>query len=168
MEQNYINKLVISHDERLDLIERALSQFQEKRNHLFFDGQIYDAYSLLKEIFAKSKKEIVIVDNYMDKKLLDIVSKLEKDVIVATDKYNNYDYEKYKKQYHNVKLKIKNKIHDRFIIVDRKTLYHSGASFKDLGKKCFAINKIEDRDYLKSLIKYLELDESQSGSSGGF
>ena len=155
IEQNYINELVLKDSKRIDLIELTLSNFKEKRNHLFFEGQVYDAYSLLVDIFDKSKNEIVIIDNYIDKHLLDILSKTEKNIIVVTNKYNNQDYEKYKMQYKNVELIINNMFHDRFIIIDKEILYHCGASFKDLGKKCFEISKIEDKDILDNLIKKL-------------
>ena len=72
-----------------------------------------------------------------------------------TDKYNNQDYEKYKKQYKNVDLKINNTFHDRFIIIDRKILYHCGASFKDLGNKCFELSKIEVEEILLKILKML-------------
>ena len=155
IEQKYINDLVIKDSKRIDLIETALYEFKEKNNHLFFKGQVYDAYSLLIDILNNSKREIIIIDNYIDKKLLDILSKIEKNIIVFTNKYNNHDYEKYRKQYSNVKLIINNNFHDRFIIIDRKILYHCGASFKDLGKKCFEISKIEDEDILEKLLNKL-------------
>ena len=144
IEQKYINELVIKNSKRIDLIENTLLEFKEKDNHLFFNGQIYDAYSLLINIFNKSKEEIIIIDNYVDKNILDILSKTNKSVKIYTNKYNNQDYEKYKEQY--------NTFHDRFIIIDRKVLYHSGASFKDLGKKCFEISKIKDIDILEKLL----------------
>ena len=153
IEQRYINELVIKDSKRIDLIESALSEFKEKNNHLFFDGQIYDAYSLLLDIFNKCKKEIVIIDNYIDKCILDILSKLDKKITIITNSYNNEDYEKYKMQYKNIKLKIDSSFHDRFIIIDKEILYHCGASFKDLGKKCFEISKIEETDILYSLLK---------------
>ena len=155
IEQNYINELVLKDSKRIDLIELALSEFKEKNNHLFFDGQVYDAYSLLLDIFDKAKNEIIIIDNYVDKNILDILSKTNKKVKVVTNKYNNQDYEKYKIQYKNVELIINNKFHDRFIIIDKKILYHCGASFKDLGKQCFEISKIEDNDILDNLLKKL-------------
>lgn len=157
IEQKYINDLVIRNDKRLGLVEKVLANFKEKNNHLFFEGQIYDAHSLLRDILAKSEKEVIIIDNYVDKSLLDILSKTNKKVVVITNKYNNDDYNKYRKQYSNVELRIRNDIHDRFIIVDRRILYHCGASFKDLGNKCFAINKMEDWDYLEQLITLLGL-----------
>ena len=77
--------------------------------------------------------------------------------MIITNKYDLTDYEKYKKQYKNIRLKINNDIHDRFIIIDKKDLYHSGASFKDFGKKCFAITKILESDFLKDLIRKLQI-----------
>ena len=155
IEQKYINNLVLQHEERLKLLEDTFSDFKEKNNHLFFKGQIYDAYTLLIDIFNKSKKEIIIVDNYINKSILDILSKTNKNIKIYTNKYNNQDYEKYKIQYKNVDLIINNIFHDRFIIIDKKILYHCGASFKDLGKQCFEISKIEDNDILDDLLKKL-------------
>ena len=154
IEQNYINKLVIKDHERIKFLEESFNKLEEKTkiNSIFFAGQIYDAYSLLVDILNKSKNEVVIIDNYIDKNLLDVLSKTKKKVTIVTNKYNNQDYEKYKEQYNNVKLIINNDFHDRFIIIDRKILYHCGASFKDLGKKCFEITKIEDKDILNNLI----------------
>ena len=108
------------------------------------------------KIFDKSKNSIIIIDNYIDKNILDILSKTNRKVILVTNKYNNIDYEKYKEQYDNVTLVVNNSFHDRFIILDKKILYHFGASFKDLGKKCFAITKIESKELLNSLLERLE------------
>ena len=147
LKQKYINELVLKDNKRINLIEEVLSNFKEKNNHLFFEGQIYDAHSLLMDIFKKSKKEIIIIDNYINKNLLDILSKTNKHIILITNKYNNEDYNKYKSQYKNTKLII-----NRFIIIDKNFLYHCGSSFKDLGKKCFAITKLEDNEYLNKLL----------------
>ena len=158
IEQNYINNLVLDHEDRLKLIENTFSNFKEKNNHIFFEGQVYDAYSLLIDILNKSKDEIIIIDNYIDKNILDILKDINKNITIITNKYNNTDYEKYKKQYNNIKLVINNKFHDRFIILDRNILYHCGSSFKDLGDKCFEISKIIEEDVLNELIKRLEID----------
>jgi len=153
--QSYINNLVLEDHEKIKLLEESFNKMDTRNYHLFFKGQIYDAYSLLIDILNRSKKEIVIIDNYVDKNLLDILSRTEKDVIVITNKYNNQDYDKYRKQYNNMRLIINNNFHDRFIIIDKEILYHCGASFKDLGKKCFEISKIEDKDILNDLLKRL-------------
>lgn len=150
LENEYYKEMLISHDNRIKILEE---QFKTKNNHVFFEGQIYDAYSLIKDIFYTSKKEIIIIDNYLDKSLLDIVSKINNKVFIITNQYNNEDYNKYKSQYNNITLKINKTFHNRFIIIDRKSLYHCGASFKDLGKKCFAITLVEDNEILCSILK---------------
>lgn len=155
IEQKYINDLVLKDSKRIDVLENAFSSFKDKNNHIFFEGQIYDAYSLMIKIFEKALSSIIIIDNYIDKKILDILSKTNRKVTFITNKYNNVDYEKYKEQYNNVTLVVNNSFHDRFIILDKKILYHSGASFKDLGKKCFAITKIESKELLDGLLNKL-------------
>ena len=156
IEQKYINDLVLKDSKRIDVLENAFSSFNDKNNHIFFEGQIYDAYSLMIKIFEKALSSIIIIDNYIDKNILDILSKTNRKVTFITNKYNNVDYEKYKEQYNNVTLVVNNSFHDRFIILDKKILYHFGASFKDLGKKCFAITKIESKELLDSLLDKLE------------
>ena len=157
IEQKYINDLVLKDSKRIDVLENAFSRFKEQNNHIFFEGQIYDAYSLMLKIFDKSKNSIIIIDNYIDKNILDILSKTNRKVTLVTNKYNNIDYEKYKEQYNNVTLVVNNSFHDRFIILDKEVLYHSGASFKDLGKRCFAITKIKSKEILDSLLDKLQL-----------
>ena len=155
IDQNYYNNMVIRHDSEIKLLQETLSNFKEKNNHIFFEGQIYDAYSIMIDILNTSKNNIIIIDNYIDKNILDILSKINKRITLITNKYNNEDYNKYKEQYSNIDLVINNKIHDRFIIIDKKVLYHCGASFKDLGKKCFAISKIDNENILTNLLKNL-------------
>lgn len=137
--------------------KELFEKFETKINHLFYEGQIYDAYSLMLDIINASTNNIKIIDNYVDKKLLDILSNTNKTILIITNKYNNEDYDKYKGQYNNVNIKISNSFHDRFIIIDDKDLYHCGASFKDLGKKCFGINKIEDKKILSDLLIKINL-----------
>ena len=157
IEQRYINKLVIKHDEDIKLLQESFDKLNNNKNNngLFFEGQIYDAYSLLIDIFNQATTSITIIDNYIDKTLLDVLRKIDLDIILITNQYNNEDFIKYQKQYKNIKLKINNTFHDRFIIIDDKILYHCGASFKDLGKKCFAITKLENYIWLKNLLKQI-------------
>lgn len=150
------NKMLINHENRLTLLENTFDSFRDKNNHIFFEGQIYDAYSLMVKIFDKALSSIIIIDNYIDKNILDILSKTSRNVTLITNKYNNVDYEKYKEQYNNIAIVVNNSFHDRFIILDKKVLYHFGASFKDLGKKCFAITKIESKEILDSLLDKLK------------
>ncbi len=153
LEQNYINKMVLKHDEEIKLLQDTFSKFDTFSNELFFEGQIYDAHSLLLDIFNSSKKSIIIIiDNYISKELLDVLSKTNKEVTIHTKNVDNNLINKYQSQYNNITIKINNSFHDRFIIIDNKTLYHCGASFKDLGKKCFAINKIDNTQITKDLL----------------
>lgn len=155
IEQKYINEIVLKDSKRIDILEETFNQFKEENNHLFFEGQICDEYSLMLDIFNKSNEEIIIIDNYVDKTLFDILSKTNKKVNVITNKYNNEDYLKYKSQYSNAELIIDNNFHDRLIIIDKNILYHCGASFKDLGKKCFCISKIDNTYILNNLLSVI-------------
>ena len=163
IEQKYINELVIKDNERINLLEESFSKLEEKEkiNHIFYEGQIYDAYSLLIDIFKEAGKEIIIIDNYADKSILDMITNLNVRVTIVTKKFNllkDIDIKKYNRQYHNLKVIYSDKFHDRFIILDKKVLYHSGASYKDLGNKCFAITKIKDKEYLETIIKNIGED----------
>lgn len=151
LEQNYIKDMVIRHDEEIKILQNTFSKFDTFSNEIFFEGQIWDAHSLLLDIFNSSKKSIVIIDNYISKELLDVVCKTNKKINVYTKNMDDNMINKYKSQYNNLDIHINDKIHDRFIIIDDSVLYHCGASFKDLGKKCFAINRIEDNNILKEL-----------------
>ena len=155
LEQKYVNNMVFELDERVSLLENTFSKFDTFSNEIFFEGQIYDAYSLLIDIFNTSKESIIIIDNYISKELLDILSKTERKVTIYTKVIDNNLINKYNSQYHNVTIKINNSFHDRFIIIDNKVLYHCGASFKDLCKKCFAINKIEGKEILCNILNIL-------------
>ena len=162
IEQKYINELVLKDNKRIDLLEQTFNNFKEKNNHIFFEGQIYDAYSLLMDILNKSKKEIIIIDNYAGKELLDILKDINKNIIIISKNITEELIKKYRKQYKNIKFISNNSFHDRFIIIDKKELYHCGSSFKDLGKKCFAINKIDDKDYLNRILEETKKSTDQS------
>lgn len=155
LEQKYINSMVFKLDEKVSFLENAFSDFDTFSNELFFDGQIYDAYSLLLDLLNTSKKSIVIIDNYISKELLDVVCKTNKQITVYTKNIDNTLINKYQSQYNNLTIKVSDKFHDRFIVIDDNILYHCSASFKDLGKKCFAINRIESIDVLNELKKQI-------------
>ena len=155
------NSIILNHEERILKLEESFDKLNEKEkiNAIFYEGQIYDAYSLLIDIFKEANEEIIIIDNYADKSILDMITNLNVKATIVTRKFNllkDIDIKKYNRQYHNLKVIYSDKFHDRFVIVDKKVLYHSGASFKDLGNKCFAINKIEDNEYLKNILKKIK------------
>jgi len=118
------------------------------KNYLFFEGDFYDAYSVLISILDKGKKEIIIIDNYAGKELLDILKKIDKKIIIVSKNIDEILKKKYEYQYNNITFINNDSFHDRFIILDRNKLYSCGSSFKDLGKKCFAINKIDEPEYI--------------------
>ena len=164
IEQDNMKNMLIKHDNEIKLLQESFSKLEEKEkiSHIFYEGQIYDAYSLLIDIFKEAKKEMIIIDNYADKSILDMITNLNVKVTIVTRKFNllkDIDIKKYNRQYHNLKVIYSNKFHDRFIIIDRKKLYHSGASYKDLGNKCFAITKIEDKEYLETILKNIGEDK---------
>ena len=154
IEQKYFNELTIKNTEDIKLLQESFDKLntKESNNHIFYEGQIYDAYSLLIDILSKARKEIIIIDNYAGKKLFDIIKNINVKVKIYTENIDNISKEKYEKQYNNLEIINTNIFHDRFIIIDNKVLYHSGASFKDLGKKCFAITKMEGDSILKELL----------------
>jgi len=156
--ENKIDTKFLEYDKKFDAVFNELQKDEQKefKQKIFFDGQIYDAYSLIIDIIKSAKVKITIIDNYIDESILKMLSKKEKNVeVVILTSLNcdltKLDINKFNKQYPTLKVARTNKFHDRFIIIDNKVLYHCGASFKDLGKKCFAINKIEDVSFIESV-----------------
>ena len=142
-------------DNNTKRIDELFDKFNPKvitKNSIFFHNDIYDAYSVLLEIFDIAKEEIIIIDNYIGKKILDELRTINKEIIVISSNINDTLKGKYLKQYNNITFINKDSYHDRFIIIDRKIIFHSGASFKDLGKKCFAINEIENKIEREKLV----------------
>jgi len=146
---------LLEHDDKIDKLFNLLEPKKINKQKIFFNGEIYDAYSLIIELIKEANKRIIIIDNYIDKSILDmLVYKKENvnvELITSTHYLTKLDITKFNRQYSSLTIKYTNIFHDRFIIVDN-TLYHVGASLKDLGKKCFAINKIEDKEYLDKIL----------------
>lgn len=156
--QSFINELVYRHDEEIKMLKESFDKLQEKSkvNAIFFEGQIYDAYSLLLDILNSAQEEIIIIDNYAGKELLDILTEIDINIKIYSANMNETLIKKYKSQYGNINFACNNKFHDRFIIIDRFVIYHCGSSFKDLGKKCFAINKIESDKILNDVLNEIK------------
>ncbi|MCT7538750.1 virulence RhuM family protein [Aliarcobacter cryaerophilus] len=118
----------------------------EFNQNIFFDGQIYDAYSFVNDLLKLAKSEIILIDNYIDDTVFTLFSKypnINFTIYTSTiSKQLKLDFEKYSKQYKNISLKTFKSSHDRFLIIDKKEIYHLGASLKDLGKKWFAFSKM--------------------------
>ena len=159
IEQKYINNLVLDLDERVCLLEESFDKLSTKKdnNHIFYEGQIYDAYSLLIDILSKAKEEIIIIDNYAGKELFDITRNINVNIKIYTKNIDNISKKKYEKEYSNIEIINTDIFHDRFIIIDNKELYNIGSSLKDIGKKCSSVNKIEDTVIISELIDRLKL-----------
>ena len=147
-------------DENTKRIDELFDKFNPKiitKNSIFFKGDIYDAYSVLIEIIDLAKEEIIIIDNYLGKALLNILRNINKNIIIISSNVDETLKNKYLKQYNNIKFIKNSSYHDRFIIIDRSIVYHCGASFKDLGKKCFSIHEINDKEYVKTILKNINI-----------
>ena len=142
-----IENRLIHYDENFDKLFEALEDKTLKPTQgIFYDGQVYDAYSFVNDLLKLAKSEIILIDNYIDDSVLTLLSKMPNiQVTIYTNtvsKQLKLDYEKYQKQYDNITLKTFKNSHDRFIILDKKEIFHIGASLKDLGKKWFAFSKM--------------------------
>ena len=147
------NNILISHEERILKLEESFNKFSNKQKSIIYEGKIYDAYSILLDIFNEAKDEIIIIDNYINKELLDILRYVDKKIIIMSKNYNEELIKKYKSQYKNIMLVNDNSFHDRYIILDRKEVYTSGMSLKDIGKKYSYINKINESIFIVELLK---------------
>lgn len=148
---------LLEHDKKFDEVFNQLQLEENIKQRIFFNGQIYDAYSIIIDIIKKANKKILIIDNYIDDSVLKMLTKKKDNVevvILTSDKSNiqNIDIQKFNKEYPILKIAKTNKFHDRFIVLDNEEMYHLGASIKDLGKKCFGINKIEDKEIIGKII----------------
>ena len=144
-------------DKKLEEVFDYIATTKEVKQKIFFNGQIYDAFSLMVEIVEKAEKELILIDNYVDVNTLNILSK-KKDgvnVLIVTSGNGNLtdkDVAKFNSQYPKLAVKISKDFHDRFFIIDRNEVYHIGASIKDAGKKSFGITKLEEHDLIDSLL----------------
>ena len=144
-------------DKKLEEVFDYIATTKEVKQKIFFNGQIYDAFSLMVELVEKAEKELILIDNYVDVNTLNILSKKRKqvDVMIVTSGKGNLtkkDVTKFNSQYPKLTVKINEDFHDRFIIIDRTEVYHIGASIKDAGKKSFGITKLDVEDLTKSLL----------------
>lgn len=155
--ENKMDKKFIENDKKFNIIFDQLQLEENIKQRVFFEGQIYDAYSVIIDIIKKANKSILIIDNYVDDSILKMLTKKKSSVevvILTSNKSNiqNIDIQKFNKEYPILKIAKTNKFHDRFIVIDSREMYHLGASIKDLEKKCFGINKIEDKEIIERII----------------
>jgi len=139
------DKTLLEHDQKFDLLIKTNLPATEG---IFFEGQIFDAYQFASDIIKSATKTIVLIDNYVDDSVLTLLSKRNSEVAAtiytaSISKQLKLDLKRFNAQYPTVEVKTFTKSHDRFLIIDHVTVYHIGASLKDLGKKWFAFSKIE-------------------------
>ena len=159
---NQVELNQLKSNERIDKIFRALEKTNSIPNQgVFFNGQVFDAYELISKIIRSAKKEIILVDNYIDESVLIHLSKRAANVeaIIYTQKITEHlqlDLAKHNEQYPTIEIKILKMAHDRFLILDQKELFHIGASLKDLGKRWFAFSKLNE--FLPEILNKLEIN----------
>ena len=153
-------------DEKLDQIFEYISDHEESNQKVFFDGQIYDAFSLIVSLIQKAEKEIVLIDGYVDIGTLNLLTKKNENVTVVMytlkrTKLSQEDVNNFNSQYPLLEVRYTKVFHDRFLILDKKNVYHIGASLKDAGKKCFGISLIEDAGIVRDILQRLEIETEE-------
>ena len=143
-------------DSRLTSVEKKIEEYDIPVSQVFFDGQFYDAYTLIQQIFESASSEIIIIDNYIDRSILDrlVVKKSNVSVNIYTSinsKLLGSDIKTFNNQYGGLSALYTTKVHDRYIIIDNKDLYLVGGSIKDLGKKIFSIIEMDNSNISKLL-----------------
>ena len=145
-------------DKRIDQLFTLMDKYNVNDTQgIFFQGQIFDAYAKFESFIQSAQKEIILIDNYVDLSVLQRLAKKKKgvNIIIYTDpktKLTSQDIQTFNAQYPTITLNHTTKMHDRFMIIDNKVLYHIGASLKDLGKKCFAF-EILDASFIPDILK---------------
>lgn len=139
-----VERKLVEHDQKFELLIRTNLPPNEG---IFYDGQIFDAWEFVSKLIREAKHCIILIDNYLDETVLALLAKRKAGVkaSIYTAGSNNklkHDLLKHNKQYQPIQIKTFNKAHDRFLIIDNETVYHIGASLKDLGKKWFAFSRI--------------------------
>lgn len=150
-------------DKRFEQVFDYIAENKEVTQKIFFDGQIYDAFSLLVKLVGSAEKSIILIDNYVDVGTLNILTKKKEQVSVCIytmwrTKLTEADVENFNKQYPKLEVKHTAVFHDRFLIIDGDCAYHIGASLKDAGKKCFAINLLKDEGIIKDILQRVILE----------
>lgn len=150
------NTILINHEERILKLEESFERMSSKQNSIIYEGKIYDTYSILIDILNETTRKVIIIDNYTNKELLDILRNVDKKIIIFSKNIDDVLVKKYSSQYNNIIFICNNTFHDRYIILDRKDVYISGMSLKDVGKKYSYIYKMNEELFKKELLKRIE------------
>ena len=155
--ESKVDTKLVEHDLKFKKIDENFSKIfneldsnpKKAKEGVFFKGQIFDAYAFFQDIIKTAKKEIILIDGYVDLSVLERLSIKKKNVLVRIYTHpkaelRQIDVDQFNQQYPSASMDYTKKIHDRFLIIDNKELYHIGASLKDLGKQCFAFERMDD------------------------
>ena len=168
-DNKYINEMLLKHDNEISEHGKSIRLLQESFNRLekdkeinevYFNGKIYDAYSKVLDIFSEAKDELIIVDRYTDKTVLDMIKNLDCKVILITSKrgkLTELDIDKYNSDYHNLSIYYDDTFHDRYFIIDRDCLYHSGNSINYIGFRKSSIDIIHDENVKELIISDINI-----------
>ncbi len=142
----------------IKLLQELFNGLEEKKkvNEIYFNGQIYDAYSKILDIFKSANESLIVIDSYADSTILDMVKRLKVKVSIITRKnklLTERDIKAYNQQCNNLSVYYNNTFHDRYFIIDNSVVYHCGASINRIGHKTFSINLIQDDDVKRLLIE---------------
>ena len=150
---------VIEHDRDIKLLQESFEKYLDELkevNEIYFDGKIYDSYSKIVDIFSEAKSELIVIDRYTDKTILDMIKNLKCKVILITGKntkLTTLDIEKYNKTYNNLTIYYNNNFHDRYFIIDKDKIYHSGNSINHIGYRKSSIDLLMDKNIKKTILK---------------
>jgi hypothetical protein len=158
LDQKYYNNLTLKNNLEIKELSEKFNTFKEEKeiNELYFDGKIYDAYSKILDIFKEANKKLIIIDRYLDKTILDIISKISCSVFLITSKkckLSDLDIKKYNSTYYNLEICFDDSFHDRYFIIDDTKIYHSGNSINHIGYRKSSIDVLSD-DSIKNKIVY--------------
>ena len=161
--ENYIElkNQVTNINNRLITLEDKVLEKVYKIDKIFYNGEFYDSYTLIQSIFESANNEIIIIDNYIDRSILDRLVFKKQHIKVTiytnifTSKLLGTDIDLFNKQYKNLTIKYITKVHDRYIIIDKEKIYHLGYSIKDLGKKIFSISEV-DNNIINNLLENIK------------
>lgn len=158
LDQKYYNNLTLKNNLEIKELQNSFNSFKEEKevDELYFDGKIYDAYSKIIDIFKEANNNLIIIDRFIDKTILDMIKNLKCDVILITGSKSNLsklDINKYRKTYNNLSIYYSELFHDRYFIIDDNKIYHSGNSINHIGYRKSSIDVLYDSTIKKIIIE---------------
>lgn len=156
---NVVNRIDSNQEKLTSRVDALEAKDNGPDNKVFFDGQLWDAVSCIENLLSKAEKRIILIDNYIDRQTLDLLSRKKTGVnvtVITGERGCNLtkkEISAFQTQYGELTIRFSNIFHDRFIVLDEENLYYCGASLKDAGKKVFAIGKINDTSYLNETLR---------------